>query len=211
MSPAGVLPSVRPTSDASRLTFAKQPFVPKNGSSSSGSATPADTVLLRPSTTRPIEFGAWLVEVVVTEDSPLNGSTIRRARFADEYGLFVLAIHRGQLEDAVQREGLGDVTLRTGDVLLVQGSAASIARLKATHGFLVLDSRIDLPDTRKAPLALATMAAVIAAAATGMLPISVSALIGVTVMLATRCLSWKEAGPGPSSQRNRNVPGCPSD
>ncbi len=141
-----------------------------------------------------------LVEVVVTEDSPLNGSTIRRARFADEYGLFVLAIHRGQLEDAVQREGLGDVTLRTGDVLLVQGSAASIARLKATHGFLVLDSRIDLPDTRKAPLALATMAAVIAAAATGMLPISVSALIGVTVMLATRCLSWKEAGQGLSSQ-----------
>jgi di/tricarboxylate transporter len=141
-----------------------------------------------------------LVEVVVTEDSQLNGSTIRRARFADEYGLYVLAIHRGQYQERVQREGLGDVLLRTGDVLLVQGSAGDIARLKSTRGFLVLDSTIDLPDTRKAPLALAIMAAVILSAAGDLLPISVSALIGVTVMLATRCMSWREAGKGLSAQ-----------
>jgi di/tricarboxylate transporter len=141
-----------------------------------------------------------LVEVVVTEDSLLNNSTIRRARFADEYGLYVLAIHRGQLHEQVQREGLGDVPLRTGDVLLVQGSARDIARLKSTRGFLVLDSRIDLPDTRKAPLALGIMGAVILGAAADLLPISVSAVIGVTAMLATRCLTWREAGKSLSAQ-----------
>jgi len=141
-----------------------------------------------------------LVEVVVTEGSPLNGSTVRRARFADEYGLFVLAIHRGEFQHEVRREGLGDVLLRTGDVLLVQGSAEDIARLKSERGFLVLDSTIDLPDTRKAPLALGIMIAVIIAAATDLLPISVSALIGVTLMLASRCLTWKEAGKGLSAQ-----------
>lgn len=141
-----------------------------------------------------------LVEVVVTADSPLNGSTVRRARFAHEYNLFVLAIHHGPAQQEVQREGLGDVLLATGNVLLIQGSAGDIARLKSARGFLVLDSMIDLPDTRKVPLALAIMGAVILAAALNLLPISISALIGVTLMLATRCLSWKEAGKGLSAQ-----------
>jgi len=141
-----------------------------------------------------------LVEVVVTHDSPLNGSSVRRERFADEYGLFVLAIHRGQFHEEIRRGELGDVILSTGDVLLVQGSAGDIKRLKANHAILVLDSSVDLPDTERAGLALGIMGAVVAAAATGLLPISVSALIGVAAMLATRCLSWKEAGKGLSAQ-----------
>jgi di/tricarboxylate transporter len=141
-----------------------------------------------------------LVEVVVTNDSPLNGSSVRRERFADEYGLFVLAIHRGQYHQEVRRGELGDVVLGTGDVLLVQGSAGDIRRLKSNHAMLVLDSTVDLPDTRRATLALGIMAAVIAAAATGLLPISVAALLGVAVMIATHCLTWKEAGKGLSAQ-----------
>ncbi len=141
-----------------------------------------------------------LVEVVVTEDSPLNASTVRRSRFADEYGLFVLAIHRGQFRDEIRRGELGDVVLSTGDVLLVQGSVGDIKRMKANHSFLVLDSSVELPDTERAGLALTIMGAVIAAAATGLLPISVSALVGVAGMMATRCLTWKEAGSGLSAQ-----------
>jgi di/tricarboxylate transporter len=141
-----------------------------------------------------------LVEVVVTNDSPLNGSSLRRERFADEYGLFVLALHRGQYRQEIRRGELGDVILETGDVLLVQGSAGDIRRLKANQAILVLDSTVDLPDTERAALALGIMAAVIGAAAAGLLPVSVSALVGVAVMIATRCLSWKEAGRGLSAQ-----------
>jgi di/tricarboxylate transporter len=141
-----------------------------------------------------------LVEVVVTDASPLNGSTVRRERFADEYGLFVLAIHRGQFREEIRRGELGDVRLATGDVLLVQGSAGDIKRLKANPAILVLDSTVDLPDTERAGLALGIMTAVVAAAATGLLPISVAALIGVAVMMATGCLTWKEAGKGLSAQ-----------
>ena len=58
--------------------------------------------------------------------------------------------------------------LNAGDVLLAQGSARAIEKLKsARRGLLVLDSVVDLPDRSKMPLALAIMAAVIAAAATG--------------------------------------------
>ena len=141
-----------------------------------------------------------LVEVVVTKDSPLNGSSVRRERFADEYGLFVLAIHRGQLHQEIRRAELGEVILGVGDVLLVQGSAGDIRRLKSNQAFLVLDSKLDLPDTDRAPLALAIMAAVVGAAAFGLLPISVAALIGVAVMLVTGCLGWKAAGKGLSAQ-----------
>jgi di/tricarboxylate transporter len=141
-----------------------------------------------------------LVEVVVTNDSPLNGSSVRRERFGDEYGLFVLAIHRGQYHQEVRRGELGDVVLATGDVLLVQGSAGDIRRLKRNQAILVLDSTVDLPDTERAALALGIMAAVIGAAATGLLPISVAALVGVALMIATRCLTWKEAGKGLSAQ-----------
>jgi di/tricarboxylate transporter len=141
-----------------------------------------------------------LVEVVVTDDSPLNGSTVRRERFADEYGLFVLAIHRGQFRDEIRRGELGDVVLSTGDVLLVQGSTGDIKRMKSNQAILVLDSTVELPDTERAALALGIMGAVIAAAATGLLPISVSALIGVAVMMATKCLTWREASKGLSAQ-----------
>ena len=141
-----------------------------------------------------------LVEVVVTEDSPLKGSTVRRSRFADEYGLFVLAIHRGQFRDEIRRGELGDVILSTGDVLLVQGSVGDIKRMKSNQAFLVLDSTVELPDTERAVLALGIMGAVIAAAAGGLLPISVSALVGVAAMMATRCLTWREAGKGLSAQ-----------
>lgn len=141
-----------------------------------------------------------LVEIVVMDGSRLAGSTIRRERFADEYGLFVLAIHRGSLQQEVRRSALADVPLLTGDVLLVQGNAQNITHLKSTPGgLLVLDSTLDLPDTTKAPLALATMVAVIAIAALGLLPIAVAAVLGVTLMLVTGCLSWKEAVKGLST------------
>lgn len=141
-----------------------------------------------------------LVEVVVTNDSPLNRSTVKRQRFADDYGLFVLAIHRGQLHQEIKRGDLGDIELAIGDVLLVQGSTHDIGRLKSNQSFLVLDSTVDLPDTDKAPMALGIMVAVIAAAATGLLPISVAAVVGVAAMLVSRCLNWKEAGNGLSTQ-----------
>jgi hypothetical protein len=44
--------------------------------------------------------------------------------------------------------------LRTGDVLLVQGARNDISDLKNRAGMLVIDNTVDLPHTRKAPIAL---------------------------------------------------------
>jgi di/tricarboxylate transporter len=134
-----------------------------------------------------------LAEIVVTQGSPLEGTTLSRLRFADYYQLVVLALHRAGSAAHTLREDVGDVRLGLGDVLLVQGSRAQIAAIKQGGEFLVLDATSDLPVSKRAPLALAIMAAIIVTAALGLLPIAISAVCGVLLMIVTRCLSWRDA------------------
>ena len=137
--------------------------------------------------------GQQLAEVVVTRGSPLHLRTLAAARFSTSYGLMPLALHRAR---APSSQVTGDITmirLRAGDVLLVQGSRKNIERLKDTGQMLVLDGTTDLPHTAKAKRALLIMGFVVAAAATGLLPISVSAMAGLGLMLATGCLNWRDA------------------
>jgi di/tricarboxylate transporter len=135
-----------------------------------------------------------LAEIVVTQGSPLDGSTLSRLRFADYYQLVTLALHRAGAEVRTLKKELGDVPLEVSDVLLVQGRREHIAELKRSGELLVLDATSDLPTTKRAPLALLIMAAIVIVAAFGLLPIAISATCGVLLMIATRCLSWRDAG-----------------
>jgi len=138
--------------------------------------------------------GQQLAEVVVTEGSPLHNLTLRQAQFAERYNVMILAIHRPHSEGGRPREqDLNDIVLRTGDVLLIQGPRENVQRLKSSGRVLVLDATVDLPHTNKAPVALATMLGVVGVAALGLLPISVSALCGVSIMLLSGCLTWRDA------------------
>lgn len=134
-----------------------------------------------------------LAEIVVTQGSPLEGTTLSQARFTDFYQLVTLALHRAGMEIRTLRTDVGNVRLRIGDVLLVQGNRQQIAALKRGGELLVLDATSDLPHTRRAPLALLIMSAIILAAALGALPIASSAVCGVLFMILTRCLSWRDA------------------
>jgi di/tricarboxylate transporter len=91
------------------------------------------------------------------------------------------------------REHLHELPLRMGDVLLVQGSAEQIAELKRGSDFLVVDATLDLPHTRKAPIAAAIMAGIIIVAVLKILPIVLAAVSGVLLMILTGCLRWREA------------------
>ena len=142
--------------------------------------------------------GQQLAEVVVTEGSPLYNTTLKRAGFTQRYQLVILAIHRAHARPA--KGELSDIVLQTGDVLLVQGAADQIKELKASGALLVLDATIDLPHSQKAPYALLIMFGVVACAALGLLPISISALVGVGLMLISRCLNWDEVGSALSSR-----------
>jgi di/tricarboxylate transporter len=155
--------------------------------SSSDSTHPVDAE--RPLTAA----GQQLAEVVVTRGSPLHLRNLAATRFSSMYGLSPLAIHRARVPSSQVTSDLNQIRLRAGDVLLVQGTRAAIDKLKASGNMLVLDGTTDLPHTQKANTALGIVAFVIIAAATGLLPISVSALTGVGLMLATGCLRWRDA------------------
>lgn len=137
--------------------------------------------------------GQQLAEVVVTRGSPLHLRSLAAARFSASYGLMPLAIHRARTPSSQVTADLNNTRLRAGDVLLVQGSRDSIDMLKASGTMLVLDGTMDLPHTHRARRALTVMGLVVLTAAAGIMPISVSALIGVGLMLALGCLNWRDA------------------
>jgi di/tricarboxylate transporter len=134
-----------------------------------------------------------LAEVVVTDDSDLSGRTLRGVRFYDRYGLTVIALHRPPTGAILPKEH-ADTRLMSGDTLLVQGPIENIAKLKRDPAVLVLDGRLDLPHTSKAPVALGIMFAVVAAAGLGVVPIYVGSLLGVVALLMTRTVLVKNLG-----------------
>lgn len=138
--------------------------------------------------------GQQLAEVVVTRGSPLHLRSLAAARFSTSYGLMPLALHRARAPSSQVTGDLNLIRLRAGDVLLVQGSGEAISSLKDSGSMLVLDGTTNLPHTHNAKRALTIMGFVVAAAALGILPISVSALVGLGLMIATGCLSWRDAG-----------------
>jgi di/tricarboxylate transporter len=102
-------------------------------------------------------------------------------------------LHRARAPSSQVTGDLNLIRLRAGDVLLVQGTREAIAQLKDSGSMLVLDGTTDLPHTHRAKRALAVMGLVVLAAALGIMPISVSALVGLGLMIATGCLTWRDA------------------
>ena len=137
--------------------------------------------------------GQQLAEVVVTRGSPLHLRSLAAARFTASYGLLPLALHRARAPSSQVTGDLNLIRMRAGDVLLVQGSSEAIANLKESGTMLVLDGTTNLPQTHHAKRALLIMGLVVALAAFGILPISVSALAGLGLMLLTGCLTWRDA------------------
>lgn len=131
-----------------------------------------------------------LFEVMVLRGSDLNGRTLRGLNFRDRYDLTVLAINR---HGVALLSKLSSVTLRFGDVLLVQGSKESVERL-ATEGNLLLLEEASERHGRagKRVWAVAAFLIFIALSITKLVPLSVAILLGVLLLLATRAVRTQE-------------------
>src|ERR1043166_6141257 len=76
---------------------------------------------------------------MVLRGSDLNGRTLRSLNFRDCYELTVLAINRHGMALLTK---LSTVTLRFGDVLLVQGQKDCVERLTADGHVLLLEGEL---------------------------------------------------------------------
>ena len=141
--------------------------------------------------------GQTLAQALIASDSDLGGTTLAANRFGDEHGLVVIGVHRPGVEGVLDT---ATAPLRPGDVVLLRGSKEGIEKLRAAPGVLILDAMMELPHTRRAPLALAILAGVIAVAASKLLPMVLASAVGVAAMLLTGCLRWQEATDALSSK-----------
>jgi di/tricarboxylate transporter len=139
--------------------------------------------------------GVELFEVLVLRGSDLNGRTLRGLNFRDRYDLTVLAINRHGVALLTK---LSSVTLRFGDVLLVQGTRECVERLHAEGNVLLLE---DVSARRgragKRIWALAAFGLFIGLSVVKYfvavdVPLVVAVLLGVLVLLATRSVHTQE-------------------
>jgi di/tricarboxylate transporter len=127
-----------------------------------------------------------IAEVLILSNSRLIGTTLKELRFRQRYNATVLAIRRGS--ELVQGR-LGKISLKFGDLLLVQGPKQSFIGLQTTRELLVLEEKqVSIVRRKKAKIALAIIIGVILLAAFNIVPILVSALTGVVLMIVTGCL-----------------------
>jgi di/tricarboxylate transporter len=142
----------------------------------------------------PGEDGQYLAEIVITRDSPLYLRTLSEVSLGSSSGLVPLAVHRVRVSGQNEVADPGSVVLRAGDVVLVQGTRTALDAAKNESRMLIADGTIELPKAHRAKRALFVLVLVIGVAAAGLLPISISAMIGVGVMVALGCLSWADVG-----------------
>lgn len=130
-----------------------------------------------------------LAEVLVVPGSPLVGRTLRGLRFQEEHEAVVVGIKHH--ERSVPPK-LADIRLSVGDLLLIHGPAASLDALADQPGLVPLRER-ERPSSRpNAWVALAILVAMVAASASGAVPILVAAMAGAVLMIFVGCVRLEE-------------------
>ncbi|MFA9373578.1 MAG: SLC13 family permease [Poseidonibacter sp.] len=134
-----------------------------------------------------------IAEVIVSQGSRLNNTTLSQTRFLQKNDLIALALHRSGKKTEKILKDMADINLKVGDVLLIQGKKENIDELKKSREVLVLDSTSDLAHSKQAPIAFFIMLGIVSVSALGILPIAISATLGVFLMFMTNCINWKDA------------------
>jgi di/tricarboxylate transporter len=152
----------------------------------------ANLVLLSAPAKEPMDLhtdGSTLVEAVVRPQGRADGSTANRLRLRARYRLNLLGVarHGERLETRV-----GQVVLRAGDVLLLQGVDETMPQALAALGCVPLAER-DLPlATSKTYVTPAIFAAGIVAAATGFMPVELAFTGALSLIVLFRLLPIRE-------------------
>ena len=131
-------------------------------------------------------------QAVIGIGSFLSGRTLKGIGFRSRYQAAVVAIHRAgqRIEDK-----LGDVELRAGDTLLVVADPDWNERWGDRQDFILISPLTGVPQirTRRALVVAAVAVAIVAAAATGLLPMVTAALLGGAFLVVSGVVSPSEA------------------
>lgn len=133
-----------------------------------------------------------MIEAVVSRSNPLLGNTIKGGEFRNRYDAVVLAVSRSgeRINDKV-----GDITLRSGDVLLLEAHPNFVNRYRNSNDFFLVSSIEDSsPVTyEKAWIAGLSLTAMVVLAATGVMSMLQAAILAGGLLLITKCFRYSTA------------------
>ncbi|MCT8999030.1 SLC13 family permease [Chelativorans intermedius] len=128
-----------------------------------------------------------LAEAVIAPGSRHAGRTIRNAGIDTTHGIHMLGVQR---KHRMGRTPMSEIRLEPGDTILIGGTDRALEELRQSHDLLVLEwSAEPVPQRRKAGIAMAIFAFIVATAALDLLPIVATSIAGAFAMLATGCLT----------------------
>jgi len=131
------------------------------------------------------------VEVLISPGCHMIGRSLGSLRLRRRYGVYPLAVHRRNQNIGRQ---IDDLVVQVGDTLLLEGAAEDIRRLATDMNMVDLSQPSERAYRRRhAPIVIAVLAAVVGLSALNVAPILHLALIGVAIVLATRCIDADEA------------------
>lgn len=132
-----------------------------------------------------------IAEAVVAPGSRFAGRTIDASRIRQIFGTPVLGLQR---RSAMARGLVREIRLEPGDTLLIGGVSDQLENLRTSRELLLLEhSTAEVPLKARAARAIAVFGVVIAAASFGIVPIVAAAVIGAYGVIATGCLSIRQA------------------
>jgi di/tricarboxylate transporter len=132
-----------------------------------------------------------LAEVLVTTQSSLIGKTLKEANFRQRFGLVVLAMHRF---DQTLRNKIGDIRLKVGDLLLIQGNAERIQVIRNTSEVIVLgEFSPKLGMVNRGYAAVGIFLAAVLAGSLGILPLSIAFLSAALLTVLIKAISTQNA------------------
>ena len=135
--------------------------------------------------------GQMIAETMVKPGSSMIGRTLEEIRFRYAHHCIVIGIQR---RSHLLRRRLTEIRLEAGDELLLQGRREDIQALRGNHDVLLMEwSAANIPTAHHAKRAGAIFFGVVALAATGIMPIAITALTGAVAMVATGVISVRDA------------------
>ncbi len=130
-------------------------------------------------------------EVVVMPHSPMINRTLSGIRFFARYNCVVLGVkrQRQRIEQKIE-----DMKLEGGDVLLLQGSKDALLSLKRSRNMILMEHSLsDVTRILFMKRTLVIFVSMILLAATGMMPIMITTLLGVLLLLLFSIITVPQA------------------
>lgn len=135
-----------------------------------------------------------LVELVISASSSLVSTTAKESKFRSRFSAAIIAVHR---QGEHVKEKIADIKLRAGDTLLVETDELFVHRFGKDVNFALVSevsgSQPPREDALHMVIATVTVVAMIAITTAGVWPLLTSALVASFLMIATFCLSFRNA------------------